>query len=124
MARGALVIREVRFDGPSIAPDQWREWRPVVVLENVNRRKRAMASLLVYGVDQGRGEHTQDVRILEPGQRVEVRLPWVSTWGDCVTAWLRGAGAKNPAPDEHDQRDASVPSGTARLALALHRSDR
>ena len=99
-ARRALVIREVRFEGPRIAPDQWREWQPVVVLENTNRRKRAMASLLVYGVDQGRSAHEEKIRVLDPGQRIEVRLPWVSTWGDCATAWLRGAGAKNPAPED------------------------
>ncbi len=102
-ARGTVRVREVRLENPRLARDRWKEWQPVVVLENTSRTRRAAVELFVWGgIGPGSaGPRPRRVsslgwKVLEPGQRMRVPLRGrVVTWTDCVRVWLGGRGARN-----------------------------
>ncbi len=100
-ARGTVRVREVRLENPRLARDRWKEWQPVVVLENTSRTRRAAVELFVWGGIEASGPRPRRVsslgwKVLEPGQRMRVPLRRRVTWTDCVRVWLGGRGARNP----------------------------
>ena len=121
-ARGTVRVREVRLENPRLARDRWKEWQPVVTLENTSRTLPAAVQLFVWGGTESdpseprrRSVTSLGWRILKPGQRLQVSLDrHVVTWTDCVRVWLGGRGARNPVrgtPDENTAPAGEVCKG-------------
>ncbi len=100
VARGAgtVVIREMRLRLHRTAPDGWKEWDHVVVLENTGRLP---ATVTLWTEARGRDGASGSPRnrgrfTLRGGERREVRVPSAMIATDCALGWLSGNGARRP----------------------------
>ena len=109
-ARGTVRVREVRLEDGRMAPDGWRDWQAVAVLENTDPNQPAAVQVFAWGrmnpwvrrtALEGRpqprvGVYDLGWHILKPRQILRVRLRQPVTWGECVRVWLGGEGARRP----------------------------
>ncbi len=109
-ARGTVRVREVRLEDGRKAPDGWRDWKAVAVLENTDPSRPAAVRVFAWGrtdpwvLRTAREDRPQprvgvyDLgwHVLRPRQTLRVRLRQPVTWGECVRVWLGGEGARRP----------------------------
>ncbi len=102
-ARGSVVVRELRLEQPRVAPDHWKEWLPVAILENTDHHRSA--AVHVYGWGRTGKNPARRLaptkvydlgwRILRPGERQRIALRAPITWTECARVWIGGEGARN-----------------------------